>query len=97
MGRTKSAPKAQATVKEPKKEEVLEQDAEVSTEPVETTQGVGDELVAETLEVEEDTRFEQIDAIFADLERSMLHGSTEQMNGQQNELLNAKVKIKRLF
>lgn len=39
----------------------------------------------------------KLEDIFQDLESKLLHGSAEQMNAQQNELLNAQVKIKRLF
>lgn len=40
---------------------------------------------------------EVINEVFADLEKVLLHGTVEMMNKQQNELLSAKIKIKRLF
>jgi len=69
----------------PKKEETIISSAEVQ-----------DALVVEK-EENRSEKLEVVNEVFEDLERCMLHGSAEQMNQQQNELLTAKIKIKRLI
>ena len=69
----------------PKKEETIISSAEVQ-----------DALVVEK-EENRTEKLEVVNEVFEDLERCMLHGSAEQMNQQQNELLTAKIKIKRLI
>lgn len=72
----------------PKKEEIIIPSEEVQ-----------DDLAVEKEEKEENRseKLEVVNEVFKDLERCMLHGSAEQMNDQQNELLSAKIKIKRLI
>lgn len=69
----------------PKKEETI-----ISSEEVQ------DALVVEK-EENRSEKLEVVNEVFEDLERCMLHGSAEQMNEQANELLTAKIKIKRLI
>ena len=69
----------------PKKEETIISSAEVQ-----------DALVVEK-EENRSEKLEVVNEVFEDLERCMLHGSAELMNQQQNELLTAKIKIKRLI
>ncbi len=69
----------------PKKEETI-----ISSEEVQ------DDLVVEK-EENRSEKLEVVNEVFEDLERRMLHGSAEQMNEQANELLTAKIKIKRLI
>ena len=69
----------------PKKEETIISSAEVQ-----------DALVVEK-EENRSEKLEVVNEVFEDLERCMLHGSAEQMNEQANELLTAKIKIKRLI
>lgn len=68
-----------------KKEDTIIHSSEVQEDPVVTEE----EALSKKLEV--------VNEVFEDLERCMLHGSAEQMNQQQNELLTAKIKIKRLI
>lgn len=111
MARGKQANKAAATEKEPKaevkKDEVVPEVPEGT--PATAAEVRADEAhkavkatKAEKKDAEEaisakDAKIETVNAIFSDLERVMLHGSAEQMNQQQNELLTAKIKIKRLI
>lgn len=69
----------------PKKEETIISSAEVQ-----------DDIVVEK-EENRSEKLEVVNEVFEDLERCMLHGSAEQMNEQANELLTAKIKIKRLI
>lgn len=78
--------------------------ATVSETPVETVSAPA-ESVQKTDEVAESSESEpgvsasveeQVDEIFADLD-TLVHGSSEEMNAQQNELLSAKIKVKRLL
>jgi len=75
-------------MRRPKKEEIIIPSEEVQ-----------DDLAVEKEEKEENRseKLEVVNEVFEDLERCMLHGSAEQMNQQQNELLTAKIKIKRLI
>jgi len=97
MARGKQANKAAATEKEPKaevkKDEVV---PEVPEGTPATAAEVQDALVVEK-EENRSEKLEVVNEVFEDLERCMLHGSAEQMNQQQNELLTAKIKIKRLI
>ncbi len=68
-----------------KKEDTIIHSSEVQEDPVVTEE----EALSKKLEL--------VNEVFEDLERCMLHGSAEQMNQQQNELLTAKIKIKRLI
>lgn len=95
--------------KETVEEPVVPQEAVVPTAteaPVEsvapTEEGVSEAPVVstadETVEVEavDYSIEEEIDAIFEDLQ-ALVHGSSDEMKAQQGDLLNAKVKIKRLL
>lgn len=74
-----------------KKEDTIIHSSEVQEDPVVTEE--------EALSKWNDDlqKLELVNEVFEDLERCMLHGSAEQMNQQQNELLTAKIKIKRLI
>lgn len=79
-------------------EEVADKVSEKFTEAVKVPKASKEKIQA----IEEgisakDAKINQINAIFDDLETRLCHGSAEQMNEQQNELLSAKLKIKRLI